>query len=188
MRDFSISDETVPAAHRGTYLAFTDRRSDGMRHLRQLARSGLNTVHLLPVNDIATIEERRSEQQEPACDLAALPPDSEQQQECVAAVAERDGFNWGYDPLHYTTPEGSYATDPEGTAAHPGVPPDGAGTQRGRAAGGDRRGLQPHPGGRAGPQVDPRPGGSRLLPAAEPHHRRRSRPPPAAPTPRPSTP
>ena len=28
--------------------------SDGMRHLRQLARSGLNTVHLLPVNDIAT--------------------------------------------------------------------------------------------------------------------------------------
>ena len=86
-----------------------------MRHLRQLARSGLNTVHLLPVNDIATIEERRSEQQEPACDLAALPPDSEQQQECVAAVAERDGFNWGYDPLHYTTPEGSYATNPEGT-------------------------------------------------------------------------
>jgi pullulanase-type alpha-1,6-glucosidase len=115
VRDFSISDETVPAAHRGTYLAFTDRRSDGMRHLRQLARSGLNTVHLLPVNDIATIEERRSEQEEPACDLAALPPDSEEQQECVAAVAERDGFNWGYDPLHYTTPEGSYATNPEGT-------------------------------------------------------------------------
>ncbi len=115
VRDFSISDETVPAAHRGTYLAFTDQQSDGMRHLRQLARSGLNTVHLLPVNDIATIEERRSEQAQPACDLAALPPDSEQQQECVTAVAARDGFNWGYDPLHYTTPEGSYATDPEGT-------------------------------------------------------------------------
>ena len=114
VRDFSISDETVPARHRGTYLAFTHRRSDGMRHLRQLARSGLNTVHLLPVNDIATIEERRSEQEEPACDLAALPPNSEQQQECVAAVAERDGFNWGYDPLHYTTPEGSYATNPDG--------------------------------------------------------------------------
>ena len=62
VRDFSITDETVPAAHRGTYLAFTDRQSDGMRHLRQLARSGLNTVHLLPVNDIATIEERRSAQ------------------------------------------------------------------------------------------------------------------------------
>jgi pullulanase-type alpha-1,6-glucosidase len=115
VRDFSISDQTVPEAHRGTYLAFTDRRTDGMRHLRQLARSGLNTVHLLPVNDIATIEEDRSAQEEPACDLAALPPDSEQQQECVAAVAAEDGFNWGYDPLHYTTPEGSYATNPEGT-------------------------------------------------------------------------
>ena len=106
----------MPAAHRGTYLAFTDRGSDGMRHLRQLARSGLNTVHLLPVNDIATIEERRAEQQEPDCDLASFPPDSEQQQDCVAAIAAEDGFNWGYDPLHYTTPEGSYATDPEGTA------------------------------------------------------------------------
>ena len=48
-----------------------------------------------------------------------MPPDSEQQQECVAAVAERDGFNWGYDPLHYTTPEGSYATNPEGTPRTP---------------------------------------------------------------------
>ena len=38
IRDFSITDETVPAAHRGTYLAFTDRHSDGMRHLRDLAR------------------------------------------------------------------------------------------------------------------------------------------------------
>ena len=106
----------MPAAHRGTYLAFTDRRSDGMRHLRQLARSGLNTVHLLPVNDIATIEERRSEQAQPACDLASLPPDSERQQACVSAVAAKDGYNWGYDPLHYTTPEGSYATNPDGAA------------------------------------------------------------------------
>ena len=115
VRDFSISDKTVPARHRGTYVAFTDRNSDGMRHLRQLARSGLNTVHLLPVNDIATIEERRSAQQQPDCDLAAYPPDSEEQQACVSAVAGQDGFNWGYDPLHYTTPEGSYATNPEGT-------------------------------------------------------------------------
>lgn len=116
VRDFSIADQTVPAAHRGTYLAFTDRDSDGMRHLSRLAQAGLNTVHLLPVNDIATIEERRGAQAEPACDLAALPPDSEQQQACVTAVAADDGFNWGYDPLHYTTPEGSYATDPEGGA------------------------------------------------------------------------
>ncbi len=31
-------------------------------------------------------------------------------------VADTDGFNWGYDPWHYTTPEGSYATDPDGPA------------------------------------------------------------------------
>ena len=34
VRDFSITDETVPAAHRGTYLAFTDQQSDGMQHLQ----------------------------------------------------------------------------------------------------------------------------------------------------------
>ena len=116
VRDFSIGDRTVPARHRGTYLAFTDRDSDGMRHLRRLARAGLNTVHLLPVNDIASIEEDRSVQQSPQCDLASYPPDSEQQQACVTEVAANDGFNWGYDPLHYTAPEGSYATDPSGTA------------------------------------------------------------------------
>ena len=116
VRDFSITDETVPAAHRGTYLAFTDRRSDGMRHLRDLARAGLNSLHLLPSNDIATIQEDRSQQQEPQCDLRSFPPDSPEQQACVGQVAATDGFNWGYDPLHYTTPEGSYATDPDGTA------------------------------------------------------------------------
>ncbi len=115
VRDFSIGDETVPAAERGTYLAFTRDDSAGMQHLRRLADAGLNTVHLLPVFDIATIEERRSAQQVPDCDLASLPRDSERQQECVEAVRPGDGFNWGYDPLHYTAPEGSYATDPEGT-------------------------------------------------------------------------
>jgi pullulanase-type alpha-1,6-glucosidase len=116
VRDFSITDETVPAAHRGTYLAFADPRSDGMRHLRDLAQAGLNSLHVLPTNDIATIEEDRSKQQQPPCDLRSFPPDSPLQQECVAKVAATDGYNWGYDPLHYTTPEGSYATDPEGPA------------------------------------------------------------------------
>ncbi|MFJ6313229.1 pullulanase-type alpha-1,6-glucosidase [Pseudarthrobacter oxydans] len=114
VRDFSITDETVPEAHRGTYKAFTDTDSNGMQRLRELTDAGMNAVHLLPVNDIGTIEERRSEQLEPACDLAALPADSEEQQACVAETAARDGFNWGYDPLHYTTPEGSYATNPDG--------------------------------------------------------------------------
>lgn len=115
VRDFSIGDETVPAGERGTYLAFTHDDTAGMRHLRELADAGLNTVHLLPAFDIATIEERRSAQAVPACDLEAMAPDSTEQQACIDAVRGKDGFNWGYDPLHYTTPEGSYATDPEGT-------------------------------------------------------------------------
>jgi pullulanase-type alpha-1,6-glucosidase len=116
VRDFSITDETVPTAHRGTYLAFTDADSDGMRHLRGLARAGMNTLHLLPSNDIATIEENRAAQAEPACDLPSFPPDSPQQQACIEPIRDQDGFNWGYDPLHYTTPEGSYAREPDGPA------------------------------------------------------------------------
>ncbi|MBT2532187.1 pullulanase-type alpha-1,6-glucosidase [Arthrobacter sp. ISL-48] len=114
VRDFSIADKTVPSSDRGTYKAFTHQDSDGMHHLQEMTKSGINAVHLLPVNDMATIDERRELQQEPHCDLPALPPASEEQQACVGAVAAKDGFNWGYDPLHYTTPEGSYATNPEG--------------------------------------------------------------------------
>ncbi|HEU5472285.1 MAG TPA: pullulanase-type alpha-1,6-glucosidase [Actinophytocola sp.] len=116
VRDFSITDETVPAAHRGTYLAFTHERSAGMRHLRGLADAGLNSLHLLPTNDIASIEERRSAQQQPACDLPSFGPAAPDQQACVEPVRDADGFNWGYDPLHYTTPEGSYSTNSDGTA------------------------------------------------------------------------
>ena len=114
VRDFSITDASVPAGHRGTYKAFTDTDSKGMARIRELVDAGMNAVHLLPVNDIGTIEERRSEQRESLCDLAALPSDSEEQQACVAETAAKDGFNWGYDPLHYTTPEGSYSTNPDG--------------------------------------------------------------------------
>ncbi|MEU8228997.1 pullulanase-type alpha-1,6-glucosidase [Actinoplanes sp. NPDC048967] len=113
VRDFSIADTTVPAAQRGTYRAFTDPRTAGMKQLRALAAAGTTHVHLLPVFDFATIPEKRADQQQPACDLAALPPDSAEQQKCVAAVAAEDGYNWGYDPLHYTTPEGGYAVDPD---------------------------------------------------------------------------
>jgi pullulanase-type alpha-1,6-glucosidase len=73
----------------------------------------MTTVHLLPTMDIASIEEIRSEHAVPQIPDAA--PDSPEQQEAVAETREEDGFNWGYDPWHYTTPEGSYATDPQGT-------------------------------------------------------------------------
>jgi pullulanase-type alpha-1,6-glucosidase len=114
LRDFSASDPTVPAAHRGTYEAFTDQSSNAVRYLTGLARSGLTTVHLLPLADYATVNEDRSTWQTPPCDLPSFPPDSDQQQACVKQVTATDGFNWGYDPLHWTTPEGSYSTRPEG--------------------------------------------------------------------------
>ncbi|MEJ1087829.1 pullulanase-type alpha-1,6-glucosidase [Microbacterium sp. Mu-80] len=113
IRDFSIGDETVPEAERGTYLAFT-RDSAGTDQLRQLADAGINTVHLLPSFDIATIEEDRDAQAVPECDLASYGAAGTEQQACIAAIADEDGFNWGYDPYHYTTPEGSYAVNPDG--------------------------------------------------------------------------
>ncbi|MFE9253787.1 pullulanase-type alpha-1,6-glucosidase [Streptomyces sp. NPDC006879] len=114
VRDFSVADPT--SRHPGQYLAFTDSGSAGMKHLHELARAGASYVHLLPVFDIGTIPERAADRSEPDCDLPALPADSEAQQECVQRAAATDGYNWGYDPLHYTVPEGSYASDPEGTA------------------------------------------------------------------------
>ncbi|WP_405964493.1 pullulanase-type alpha-1,6-glucosidase [Streptomyces sp. NBC_00723] len=116
VRDFSVADTTVPARDRGTYLAFTDGDSDGSKHLRELAAAGTSYVHLLPVFDIATIAEDKAAQSTPGCDLASYPADSDKQQECVTATAAKDAYNWGYDPYHYTVPEGSYAGDPDGTA------------------------------------------------------------------------
>ncbi|MER6515583.1 pullulanase-type alpha-1,6-glucosidase [Streptomyces sp. NPDC001553] len=114
VRDFSVADRTT--THPGQYLAFTDTGSAGMRHLRDLAAAGTSYVHLLPAFDIGTIPEKPADRTEPACDLKAYAPDSDQQQACVSAAAAKDAYNWGYDPLHYTVPEGSYASDPNGTA------------------------------------------------------------------------
>lgn len=114
IRDFSVADTTVPAADRGKYAAFTDTSSAGMTHLKALAKAGVNYVHLLPAFDFATAPERTADQAEPACDLAAYAPDSDRQQACVTAAAAKDAYNWGYDPYHFTVPEGSYAADPDG--------------------------------------------------------------------------
>ena len=114
IRDFSVEDRT--SKHPGTYLAFTDKAADGSKHLRELAKAGTSYVHLLPAFDIATIPEKKADQAKPDCDLASFPADSDKQQECVGKVAAKDAYNWGYDPYHYTVPEGSYATDPDGTA------------------------------------------------------------------------
>ena len=63
IRDFSINDKSIPQEHRGTFMAFRhngllDRNlSDGMAHLKRLSDAGLTHLHLLPVNDIASVIE-----------------------------------------------------------------------------------------------------------------------------------
>ncbi|WP_229210689.1 alpha-1,6-glucosidase domain-containing protein [Duganella sp. CF517] len=107
IRDFSASDASVPAAHRGKYLAFTDDGSNGMRHLRELRKAGLTHIHLLPSFDYASVNET-------GCTTPSIPnaaPNAPDQQAAVEAARGADCFNWGYDPVHYTAPEGSYATN-----------------------------------------------------------------------------
>ncbi|MGH3731037.1 MAG: pullulanase-type alpha-1,6-glucosidase, partial [Micromonosporaceae bacterium] len=135
VRDFSASDATVPAADRGGYRGFTDPDSAGMRHLAGLADAGLSHVQLLPVQDFATVPERRGDRTEPDCDYAAMPPDSPRQQECAARFAATDSFNWGYDPTGaFSVPEGSYASRPDG--------PTRVAEMRGAVAGLNRAGLR----------------------------------------------
>jgi hypothetical protein len=108
VRDFSVSDPEVPDALKGTFAAFTVDDSDGMAHLSALAEAGLTDIHLLPSFDIATIDENKSEWQSPDfADLEQYGPASEEQQALIAPTRDLDGFNWGYDPFHYTVPEGS---------------------------------------------------------------------------------
>lgn len=98
VRDFSINDSSVSAAHRGKYLAFTETASNGMQHLRALAKAGMTDVHLLPVFDFASVPETGCLTPVPASQLGG-------------ALAARDCYNWGYDPFHYNAPEGSYASN-----------------------------------------------------------------------------
>ncbi|MDB5959573.1 MAG: alpha,6-glucosidase [Massilia sp.] len=106
VRDFSINDASVPRAHRGKYAAFSDVDSNGMRHLAALSRAGLTDIHLLPIYDIASVPERGCAVPAPSGGAA-----SEAQQALVMRTADSDCFNWGYDPFHYSAPEGSYASD-----------------------------------------------------------------------------
>ena len=95
VRDFSINDASVPVGQRGKYLAFTQGLSNGMRHLKALAQAGMTDLHLLPVFDFATVPEKNC------------------QSDARAAQTTRtnDCFNWGYDPLHFNAPEGSFASN-----------------------------------------------------------------------------
>ncbi len=142
VRDFSIADSSVPAADRGKFTAFDIPGTAGRNHLQQLASAGLTAVHILPPFDIATVRENPADQvnlDDPVADLCAANPAAaslcitdagktirQAMQDAVAAnqldrpqqivewIRDYDGFNWGYDPLHFGVPEGSYSTDPNG--------------------------------------------------------------------------
>jgi pullulanase len=142
IRDFSILDESTPSEYRGKYMAFTQTDSAPVAHLTALKNAGLTHIHLLPANDIATIDEDESARIEvintvgelcakrasaPVCGIEApdavlldvlksYNPSTIEAQALVNAMRSLDGFNWGYDPHHFAAPEGSYATDPDGEA------------------------------------------------------------------------
>lgn len=112
VRDFSASDLSVPGADRGKFRAFSYEHSNGMAHLRALADAGLTHVHLLPAFEIASVADS-------GCITPVIPEaaaDSTLQQAAIAPVRDQDCFNWGYDPVLYTVPGGSYASTPTGTA------------------------------------------------------------------------
>ena len=56
VRDLTGNDESTPVDHRGKFLGLTDSDSVPVTHLKSLAKSGVS-LHLLPVFDIATVNE-----------------------------------------------------------------------------------------------------------------------------------
>lgn len=88
IRDLAM-DKQSGIRNKGKYLEFLEDGTKGpggvttgIDHLKEL---GVTHVHLLPVYDFASIDEKHP---------------------------ENNCFNWGYDPKNYNVPEGSYSTDP----------------------------------------------------------------------------
>lgn len=88
IRDFS-TDPDNGIENKGKYLAFTETGTTdasgvktGVDHLVDL---GITSVHILPSYDFGSVDETK-------LDTAQ--------------------YNWGYDPVNYNVPEGSYSTDP----------------------------------------------------------------------------
>ncbi|CAH6864061.1 Pullulanase [Vibrio chagasii] len=141
LRDFSFSDKLGTASLNGKYLALTEAERESVKHLQALKDAGLTTLHILPAFDIATVDEDEASRVDitdtvgKLCDVkpaAALcgnedenrviedvldgyDPSTGDAQALMNDLRMLDSFNWGYDPFHYTVPEGSYATDPNGS-------------------------------------------------------------------------
>lgn len=76
--------------NRGKYLAFTEEdttlNKDGVHPtgLDYLKKLGITHVQIMPAYDYGSVDEKNEEE-----------------------------FNWGYDPVNYNVPEGSYSSDPK---------------------------------------------------------------------------
>jgi len=96
IRDFSINNNSgVADGNRGKYLGMVQSgtktpggETSGLDHLKEL---GVTHVHLLPCFDYAGGDERQK-------------------------ADEYTWYDWGYDPVLFNTPAGSYATNPDGNA------------------------------------------------------------------------
>lgn len=87
VKDFSYDEDSgIPQAYRGKFKAFTVEKTDAEMKtgVAYLQELGVTHVHLLPFYDFAALDESGSDEQ----------------------------FNWGYDPLNYNVPEGSFSTNP----------------------------------------------------------------------------
>ena len=86
IKDFSYDkDSGIPEAYRGKYKAFTIEKT-GQSYptcMEYLKELGVTYVHLLPFFDYGSVDE----------------------------AGDGNQYNWGYDPLNFNVPEGSYATD-----------------------------------------------------------------------------
>ncbi|KAK1396520.1 Limit dextrinase [Heracleum sosnowskyi] len=115
IRDFSVNDYTVDPDFRGGYLAFTSEESAGIHHLRKLSKAGITHVHLLPAFQFDGVKDEKDKWKSVETQmLEFLPPDSAQQQEYITAIQDEDGYNWGYNPVLWGVPKGSYASNPNG--------------------------------------------------------------------------
>ncbi|EDL63850.1 pullulanase, partial [Bacillus sp. SG-1] len=88
VRDFSVHKESG-MKHKGTYRAFTEegtKTPNGLSTgLNYLNDLGITHVELLPVNDFEGVSDLRDDSR----------------------------YNWGYNPLNFNSPEGSYSSHPE---------------------------------------------------------------------------
>jgi len=115
VRDFSANDETVEPENRGGYLAFTSKDSAGVKHLQKLVDAGLTHLHLLPTFQFGDVDDEKENWKSVDTSLLeGLRPDSTEAQARITEIQNDDGYNWGYNPVLWGVPKGSYASDPTG--------------------------------------------------------------------------